>query len=111
MLCSTSTIAPELGSYNQQGRQTRADGGKVYPAKKGAERMERSLKRAQRAIAEQTKPIMDLNDSVVAHALEIASTKSLGSHRPDFLMTLEIVIIVIFKLGLDQAEKQVVSFV
>jgi uncharacterized coiled-coil protein SlyX len=53
----------------------RADGGKVgYPAK-AMTRMERSLARAQKAIAEQTKPIMDLNDSVVAHALEIAKSK------------------------------------
>ena len=56
-------------------RMARADGGKVgYPAK-AMTRMERSLARAQKAIAEQTKPIMDLKDSVVAHALEIAKSK------------------------------------
>jgi hypothetical protein len=37
--------------------------------------MERALKRAQDALAEETKPIMQMPDSHVAHALEIAKDK------------------------------------
>jgi hypothetical protein len=59
-------------------RENRASGGKVdkrdYPAKR-LTRMERALKRAQDALAEETKPIMQMPDSHVAHALEIAKDK------------------------------------
>ena len=71
---TASALAPELGSYQHGSRQNRADGGKVYPAKPLG-RMERSLARAQKAIADETRPIMSMPDNTVAHALEIASTK------------------------------------
>jgi hypothetical protein len=37
--------------------------------------MEKSLKRAQDAIAMETKPLMKIEDSVIASALELASKK------------------------------------
>jgi hypothetical protein len=37
--------------------------------------MERALKRAQNALAEETKPIMQMPDQTIAHALEIAREK------------------------------------
>ena len=59
-------------------RQQRASGGKLekrdYPAKR-LTRMERALKRAQYALAEETKPIMNLPDAHVAQALHIAKDK------------------------------------
>jgi hypothetical protein len=59
-------------------REERASGGKVgkrdYPARK-LTRMEKSLKRAQDAIAMETKPLMKIEDSVIASALELASKK------------------------------------
>jgi hypothetical protein len=59
-------------------RERRADGGKVdkrdYPAKK-LNRMEKALARAQKALAEETKPIMSLDDNHVAQALHIAKEK------------------------------------
>jgi hypothetical protein len=59
-------------------RPQRASGGKVdkkdYPAKR-LTRMERALKRAQDSLAEETKPIMSLDDSHVAQALHIAKEK------------------------------------
>jgi hypothetical protein len=59
-------------------RPQRASGGKLekrdYPAKR-LTRMERALKRAQDALAEETKPIMNLPDSTVAQALHIAKDK------------------------------------
>jgi hypothetical protein len=54
-------------------RPQRASGGKVdkrdYPAKR-LTRMERALKRAQNALAEETKPIMQMPDHLVALALD-----------------------------------------
>ena len=59
-------------------RTQRASGGKVdkkdYPAKR-LTRMERALKRAQDSLAEETKPIMSLDDNHVAQALHIAKEK------------------------------------
>jgi len=59
-------------------REERASGGSVnkkdYPAKR-LTRMERAVKRAQDAIALETKPILNEPDHVVARALEIAKDK------------------------------------
>ena len=67
-------MAPEFGSYQNQ-RQGRAEDGKVsYPAKR-LSRMEKSVARAQKTLAHETKPLMSLPDDVVAKALEIASHK------------------------------------
>lgn len=56
-------------------REQRASGGKIgkkdYPAKK-LTLLERAAKRAQDAIALETKPIMNQPDALVAKALEIA---------------------------------------
>ena len=56
-------------------RTQRADGGKVgnrdYPAKR-LTRVERALKKAQDAIALETKPLMDKPDEQIAQALRIA---------------------------------------
>ena len=61
------------GSYGA--RQNRASGGKIdkrdYPAKR-LTRMEKALKRAQTALAEETKPIMKMPDHHVAQVLEQA---------------------------------------
>jgi hypothetical protein len=58
-----------------QDREERASGGKIkkrdYPAKK-LTLLERAAKRAQEAIALETKPIMQQPDALVAKALEIA---------------------------------------
>jgi hypothetical protein len=62
---------------NYDSREQRASGGKVgkdYPAKK-LNRMEKAVLRAQKAIAEETKPIMEMPDAQVAQALEIAKDK------------------------------------
>jgi hypothetical protein len=71
-----ATVAPFMSP--NQNREERASGGKVdkrdYPAKR-LTRMERALKRAQDALAEETKPIMQMPDDHVAHALEIAKDK------------------------------------
>jgi hypothetical protein len=59
-------------------REAHAAGGKVgkrdYPAKR-LTRMERAVKRAQEAIALETKPLMDRPDEQIARALEIAKDK------------------------------------
>ena len=59
-------------------REERASGGRLgkgdYPAKR-LSRMEKAVIRAQKAIAMETKPIMDQPDHVVARALEIAMNK------------------------------------
>ena len=59
-------------------REAHAAGGKVgkrdYPAKR-LTRMERAVKRAQEAIAHETKPLMDRPDEQIARALEIAKDK------------------------------------
>jgi hypothetical protein len=59
-------------------RKHRASGGKVgkrdYPAKP-LSRMEKALSRAQNALAEETKPLMQMPDAQIAHALEIAKDK------------------------------------
>lgn len=59
-------------------REERASGGRLgkgdYPAKR-LSRMEKAVIRAQKAIAAETKPIMDQPDHVVARALEIAMNK------------------------------------
>jgi len=51
-------------------REQHASGGTV-----GLSRMEKAVARAQKAIAEETKPLMDQPDHIVAHALEIAKDK------------------------------------
>jgi hypothetical protein len=59
-------------------REAHAAGGKVgkrdYPAKR-LTRMERAVKRAQDAIAMETRPLMDRPDEQIARALEIAKDK------------------------------------
>jgi hypothetical protein len=70
---TASAVAPELGNY-QTSRKGRAEGGKVYPAK-AASRMEKAVTRAQKSIAQETKPLMSMPDHQIARALEIASTK------------------------------------
>jgi len=59
-------------------RMRRATGGKIgnrdYPAKR-LTRMERAVKRAQAAIALETKPLMQRPDEQIAQALEIAKDK------------------------------------
>jgi hypothetical protein len=59
-------------------REQRASGGKVgkrdYPAKR-LSRMEKAVLRAQKAIADETKPLINMPDAHVAHALEIAKDK------------------------------------
>jgi len=73
---TASALAPELGSYQHGSRQNRADGGKIgYPAKKGVERMQKSLARAQKAIAHETMSLIQAPDAAVAQALEITRTK------------------------------------
>jgi hypothetical protein len=63
---------------NMENREERASGGKVgnrdYPAKR-LTRMEKALKRAQEAIALETKPLMDKPDEAIAAALHIAKDK------------------------------------
>jgi hypothetical protein len=71
--------APEASSYaTEDAREERASGGKVngrdYPAKR-LTRMERAVKRAQDAIALETKPLMDQPDERIVQALEIAKGK------------------------------------
>jgi len=59
----------------EEDRMERASGGKIekrdYPAKR-LTRMERAVKRAQEAIALETKPLMQKPDEQIAQALEIA---------------------------------------
>ena len=59
-------------------REQRAMGGKIgnrdYPAKK-LSRVEKALKRAQDALALETKPIMNIPDETVAQALHLAKDK------------------------------------
>jgi len=67
-----------ISNMTENERENRASGGKVdkrdYPAKR-LTRMERALKRAQNALANETKPIMSMPDDQVAQALEIAKDK------------------------------------
>jgi hypothetical protein len=51
-------------------REQHASGGTV-----GLSRMEKAVARAQKAIAEETKPLMEMPDQTIAHALEIAKDK------------------------------------
>ena len=51
-------------------REQHASGGTV-----GLSRMEKAVARAQKAIAEETKPLMEIPDAQIAHALEIAKDK------------------------------------
>jgi hypothetical protein len=75
-------MAPKFGvstmPVTAEDREQRASGGKIgkrdYPAKP-LSRMEKAVLRAQKAIAEETKPIMNMPDQTVAHALEIAKDK------------------------------------
>lgn len=69
-------VAPAM--FPGEDRTMRADGGKVgnrdYPAKR-LTRLEKALKRAQDAIALETKPIMNMQDEHVAAALRVAEKK------------------------------------
>jgi hypothetical protein len=71
-------MAPTTQIAADDTREERAAGGKVskrdYPAKR-LTRMERAVKRAQDAIALETKPLMDRPDEQIAQALEIAKDK------------------------------------
>jgi hypothetical protein len=75
---SKAEIIMQQLAGSEGARANRASGGKVdkrdYPAKR-LTRMERALKRAQDSLAEETKPIMSLDDSHVAQALHIAKEK------------------------------------
>jgi hypothetical protein len=68
-------MRPQYPAITADDREERASGGSVnkrdYPAKR-LTRMERAVKRAQDAIALETKPILNEPDHVVARALEIA---------------------------------------
>jgi hypothetical protein len=68
-----ASVAPIMTP--EENRAGRASGGKVdkrdYPAKR-LTRMEKALKRAQTALAEETKPIMQMPDHHVASVLEQA---------------------------------------
>jgi hypothetical protein len=70
---------PVMAEDREQ-REQRASGGAVgkrdYPAKR-LTRMERAVKRAQDAIALETKPLMDQPDHLIAHALELSKATSL----------------------------------
>jgi hypothetical protein len=70
------TYAPPVAAEDE--REQHAAGGKVgkrdYPAKR-LSRIEKAVLRAQKAIAEETKPLMQMPDSTIAHALEIAKDK------------------------------------
>ena len=71
------TFEPQ-GSLVSDNREKRASGGKIsnrdYPAKR-LSRVERALKRAQDALALETKPIMNVPDEAVAQALHLAKDK------------------------------------
>lgn len=55
-------------------REERASGGKVYPAKR-LTALERAARRAYNDIANESKPIMDMPDEHVAHALNLNKDK------------------------------------
>jgi hypothetical protein len=65
---------PQFGlSYapiSAEDREQHASGGAV-----GLSRMEKAVARAQKAIANETKPLMEMPDAHIAHALEIAKDK------------------------------------
>lgn len=69
---------PKEQRMESEPRTTRAAGGKIgkkdYPAKR-LTRMERAVKRAQEAIALETRPIMNMPDEAVAQALHLAKDK------------------------------------
>ncbi len=78
---ATPTMMAPYNMPNQvvsEDRGEYASGGKVgkrdYPAKR-LSRMEKAVKRAQEAIALETKPLMDRPDEQIARALEIAKDK------------------------------------
>jgi hypothetical protein len=78
---ATPTMMAPYNMPNQvvsEDRGEYASGGKVgkrdYPAKR-LSRMEKAVKRAQDAIALETKPLMDKPDEQIAQALEIAKEK------------------------------------
>lgn len=75
-LGTSASMAPVITP--EEDRTMRADGGKVgkkdYPAKR-LSRVERALKRAQDAIALETKTLMDKPDEHIAAALRIAKDK------------------------------------
>jgi hypothetical protein len=79
---TTKSLAPKFNvttmPVTADDREERASGGSVnkrdYPAKR-LSRMEKAIKRAQDAIALESKPIMNQPDHVVARALEIAKDK------------------------------------
>ena len=74
----TPRYSVNYAPVSMQDREQHASGGKVgtrdYPAKK-LSRMEKAVARAQKAIAEETKPLMEMPDAHIARALEIAKDK------------------------------------
>lgn len=77
-ILESAKAGKDKGSLAAEDREGRASGGKVgnrdYPAKR-LTRLERAAKKAQDAIALETRPIMDKPDALVAKALEIARNK------------------------------------
>jgi hypothetical protein len=63
-------VSEDRGEYASGGKVGKRD----YPAKR-LTRMEKAVKRAQQAIALETKPLMERPDEQIAKALEIASNK------------------------------------
>jgi hypothetical protein len=66
----TPRYSVNFAPVTMQDREQHASGGTV-----GLSRMEKAVARAQKAIAEETKPLMEIPDAQIAHALEIAKDK------------------------------------